>query len=162
MHTTTDSPLERWAAARPDLDTSPMEVISLVKRVESLMAAAVEPLYAGAPLTPAEADLLIRLRHATEPTIARRLSDEVGLSRAAISKTLGKLDKRGFIQREPSQADRRATLLTLTPAGQAAVDALFPRQLAVEAALLAGLGDRREQVIQALRALIASMRAAQT
>ncbi|GAB2837392.1 MarR family winged helix-turn-helix transcriptional regulator [Streptomyces daliensis] len=149
---------ERWAADNPGLDTSPMEVVALAKRVISLIDRAVEPLYEGAPLTAPEVDMLIPLRHATEPVIARRLADDMGISRAGISKALAKLEKRGFISRTPNPADRRAALVTITDAGKEAVDALFPRQLAVEAELLAGLGEDRAAVVDALSRLVDVLR----
>ncbi|MEK8169923.1 hypothetical protein NKH77_09275 [Streptomyces sp. M19] len=36
---------------RPDLDTAPMDVVGPVKRIQALLATALEPLYEGAPLT---------------------------------------------------------------------------------------------------------------
>jgi hypothetical protein len=63
------------------------------------------PPYDSAPLTPAGVDLLVPLRHATEPVIARRLADRFGRSRANISKTLAKLERRGFVQRAPNPAN---------------------------------------------------------
>ncbi|MFC7582809.1 MarR family winged helix-turn-helix transcriptional regulator [Nonomuraea antimicrobica] len=117
---------ELWAAARPDLDTSPMEVIGPLKRVTALLEEALDHLYADAPLTGAELDVCLRLRHDPNPTIARRLADQMRHSRAAISKTLLRLEQRGLVTREPSPADRRAALVRLTPVGEAAVDALFP------------------------------------
>lgn len=141
-----------WTAANPGLDTSPMDVVGPLKRIEVLLATAVEPLYEGAPLTAPELDALVQLRHA-DPVIARRLADTLGCSRAAISKTLAKLEKRGFVERHPSPADRRAALVTVTPAGREAVDAMFPRQLGVEAELLKGLGDDRARVVEALELL---------
>ncbi|MFC4502397.1 MULTISPECIES: MarR family winged helix-turn-helix transcriptional regulator [Streptomyces] len=147
----------RWAEHHPGLDTSPMEVVALLKRATGLLNRAVEPLYAGAPLTAPEVDMLIPLRHATDPVIARRLAERLGLSRAGVSKTLAKLEKRGFIARTPNPADRRAALVTITEAGAEAVDALFPRQLAAEVDLLAGLGDDREWVLKALGRLVEVM-----
>ncbi|MBB4683577.1 hypothetical protein [Amycolatopsis jiangsuensis] len=38
----------------------------------------------------------------------------------------------------------------MTEAGKAALDALFPRQVATESALLADLGDDRERALEAL------------
>lgn len=147
------SPRVQWAAARPDLDTSPMDVIGPVRKIEALLGAALEPLYETAPVTLPELDVLIHLRHADEPIIARRLADRMKSSRAGISKMLAKLEKRGLIERRPNPADRRAALVTVSPAGAEAVDAMFPRQLAVEAELLAGLGADRERVIDALNLL---------
>ncbi|MEV6175990.1 MarR family winged helix-turn-helix transcriptional regulator [Streptomyces sp. NPDC052016] len=151
----------QWTRSNPGLDTSPMELVALLKRATGLLDRAVEPLYEGAPLTAPEVDMLIPLRHATDPVIARRLAANLGLSRAGVSKTLAKLEKRGFIARTPNPADRRAALITITEAGARAVDDLFPRQLAAEVALLAGLGDDREWVLKALARLVESMEGGQ-
>lgn len=147
----------QWAEHNPGLDTSPMEVIGLLKQATALVERSVEPLYAGAPLTAPEVDVLILLRHATEPVIARRLSERLGLSRAGVSKNLAKLERRGFVSRSPNPADRRAALITVTPEGAQAVDHLFPRQLAAEVELLAGLGEDREWVLKALERLVEAM-----
>jgi DNA-binding MarR family transcriptional regulator len=145
---------ERWRENRPDLDTSPMDIVGPVKNIHALLELALEPLYEAAPLTAPELDALIHLRHEHGPVIARRLAERMGCSRAAISKTLAKLEKRGFIAREANPADRRAALVTATPAGADAVDAMFPRQLAVEAELMAGLGADRDRVVDALNLLV--------
>ncbi|MFJ9704924.1 MarR family winged helix-turn-helix transcriptional regulator [Streptomyces sp. NPDC101234] len=149
----------QWAAHNPDLDTSPMELVGLLKHANGVLSRAVEPLYAGAALTAPEVDMLIPLRHATEPFIARSLAERLGLSRAGVSKTLGKLEKRGFITRTPNPADRRAALVTVTEAGAKAVDDLFPRQLSIEFDLLAGLGEDRARVTEALHRLVEVMEA---
>ncbi|TQJ56290.1 MarR family transcriptional regulator [Streptomyces sp. SLBN-115] len=132
-------------------------MVGLLKRATGLLDRAVEPLYAGAPLTAPEVDTLIPLRHATEPVIARSLAERLGLSRAGVSRTLAKLEKRGFITRTPNPADRRAALLTITESGAKAVDDLFPRQLAAEVDLLSGLGDDRDWVLRALGRLVETM-----
>ncbi|MDK1348629.1 MarR family transcriptional regulator [Streptomyces sp. 378] len=142
-----------WTAARPDLDTSPMDIVGPIKRIEAMLTTALEPLYEGAPLTAPELDALVQLRHAQSPVIARRLAETLGCSRAAVSKTLAKLEKRGFVERRPSPADRRAALVTVTPAGCDAIDTMFPRQLATEAELLDSLGAERERVVEALNLL---------
>jgi len=143
----------QWATARPGLDTSPMEVVGLLKRINALLGRAVEPLYEDAPLTAPEVDLLVLLRHAPAPMIARHIAEHHGLSRAAVSKTLAKLERRGYISRTPSPNDRRAALITITPEGARVIDAFFPRQLGVEADLLARLGDDRPRVLEALKLL---------
>jgi DNA-binding MarR family transcriptional regulator len=92
----------------------------------------------------AELDVLVIVRHAGEPMIARGLAVLRGCSRAAMSNILGKLEKRGLITREASPADRRASLVRLSEAGAHLVDEVFPRRLAVENRLLSSLspGDR--------------------
>lgn len=153
MQPHTDGVRDAWVSHNPGLDVSAMEVVALVKQVSALFDRALEPLYEGAPLTAPEADLLIPLRYATEPAIARRLADDMGLSRAGVSKTLAKLEKRGHIERTPNPADRRAALVTITESGKAAIDAIFPRQVDIESELLAGLGDDRARVADALALL---------
>jgi len=130
-----------------------MQIAELLKRVTSQMERAIEPLYDGVPLTVPEVELLIPLRHMDQPVIARRIAEHRNMSRAGVSKALAKLEKRGFIERAPSPADRRATLVSITEAGKEAVDALFPRQVAVESRLFAGLGADRERVTEALHLL---------
>ncbi|HKT01448.1 MAG TPA: winged helix DNA-binding protein [Rugosimonospora sp.] len=150
---------ERWQRARPDLDTSPMEIIGPLKRLQGLLDLAMEPLYDGAAVTPAELDVLIHLRHADEPVIARQLSRSLNCSRAAISKTLARLELRGYLVREANPSDRRAALVRLTDPGAEVVDAMFPRQLAAEAALLAGLTPAgRRTVADALGLLLDAVR----
>lgn len=144
----------RWEEARPDLDTSAMEVIGPLRRIQALLDEAMEPLYVDAPLTSAELDVCIRLRHDVSPTIARQLADQMRHSRAAVSKTLSRLEARGFVRREPSPNDKRAALVRLTPEGEAVTDRLFPQQLAREVELLEGLGENREQVVAALNLLV--------
>lgn len=148
-----DAPRGQWNAARPGLDTSPMDVIAPVKRIQALYAAALEPLYEAAPVTSSELDVLVLLRHADEPLIARRLAERMRYSRAGVSKTLARMEKRGLIERQPNPADRRAAIVTITGAGAEAVDAMFPRQLALEAELLDGLGPDRARVVEALHLL---------
>ena len=159
MHPSPAEIRDQWAEHNPGLDTSPMELVGLLKRAGGLLERAVEPLYEGALLTAPELDMLVPLRHAPEPLIARRIAERLGMSRAGVSKTLAKLERRGFIARTPSPADRRAALVTITEAGAKAVDELFPRQLAAEVDLLSALGEDREWVLKAMGRLVEAMEA---
>ncbi|QUG99646.1 MarR family transcriptional regulator [Saccharopolyspora erythraea] len=151
--------VELWRERNPELDTSPMEVVALVKRVRVLLDRAVEDLYDGAALTIAEVELLVPLRHADEPVTAARLAARLGMSRAGISKTLAKLEKRGLITRAANPADRRAALIRMTPEGEEVIDDLFPRELEAHGRLLAGLGADRERVVEALTRFAEAMEA---
>ena len=157
MHPSPAQIRAEWAEHNPGLDTSPMELVGLLKRAVGALDRAVEPLYDGAVLTAPEVDMLVPLRYSADPMIARRLAERLGMSRAGVSKTLAKLEKRGFIARTASPADRRAALVTITEAGAQAVDDLLPRQLAVEVELLSGLGEDREWVLKAMRRMVEVM-----
>lgn len=134
-----------------------MQVVALIKRITVLLDRAVEPVYDGAALTTAEVELLVPLRHAEAPVTAARLADRLGMSRAGVSKTLAKLEKRGLISRTVNPADRRAAPISLTQDGKDVIDTVFPRELATHARLLAGLGADRQPVIDALTLLAETM-----
>jgi DNA-binding MarR family transcriptional regulator len=57
----------------------------------------------------------------TGPCSAANLAREVGLDRSNVTRRADRLERAGFLRREPDPADRRATLLALTDEGQLAV-----------------------------------------
>lgn len=132
-----------WRAARPDLDLVGMEVFGRLRRLQALHDLEMDSLHGGAPLSSAELDVLVIMRHAGEPMIARGLAVLRGCSRAAMSSILGKLERRGLITRDPNPADRRASLVRLSKTGSQLVDEVFPRRLAVENRLLSSLTPGR-------------------
>lgn len=54
------------------------------------------------------------------------LASMVVQSRSRLTHTATRLEKRGWVVREPCEGDRRGVLLTLTPAGLARVDQIAP------------------------------------
>ncbi|NKS56306.1 MarR family transcriptional regulator [Rhodococcus hoagii] len=148
---------ELWGEHNSGLDTSAMEVVAQVKRISALLDRSVEPIYQGAELTAAEVELLVPLRYAEEPMAAIRLAERLGMSRAGVSKSLAKLERRGLIAREQNPSDRRSALISMTGAGEAAIDDVFPRELDAHARLFAGLGDCRSRVLDALVCLAETM-----
>jgi len=68
---------------------------------------------------------------------------------------LDRLEKRGFLRREPDPHDRRGVRAVLTDEGRAAVDASLDDLLAQEREILAALGnDERVDLARMLRSLI--------
>jgi len=152
---------QAWARSNPDLDTSPMTVIGYLKDTIAGLQLAIEPVYAVAPVSPSELDVLIPLRHLDEPVIARALAQYLGVTTAAMSKTLQRLETRGLVVREPSPIDRRTVHVTISDKARPIVDELFPRQLQIEAAILESQpGLDQQQVVAVLRALASAMRSA--
>ena len=147
----------RWAEFNPELDTSPMQVVAQIKRIVALLDLAVEPIYAAADVTVAEVELMVPLRYAVEPVTAVRLAELLGMTRAGVSKALGKLERRSFIERVPSVDDRRSASISLTDNGKRIVDDVFPSELAAHGQLFDALGARRARVLDALDILAESM-----
>lgn len=55
---------------------------------------------------------------AIEPSItARRASQIIGLDKAAVSRAVAGLERRGLLQATPDPADSRRRLIALSPAG---------------------------------------------
>jgi DNA-binding MarR family transcriptional regulator len=144
---------DQWAKHNPALDTSSMEIVALIKWISAIFDIEVGPLYEGAPLTMSELDLLLPLRYSSGPIIARRLAFSMKLSPAAISKTMAHLEERGYISRQPCPTNHRAALVFITDKGKKAIDSIFPHQLAIESALLSGLGSDRKLILDALHRL---------
>ena len=66
--------------------------------------------------------LLITLREAG-PLRANELADAVWSDPSTVSRQLAMLVERGYVERSPDPADRRATLVALTERGSAVLDA---------------------------------------
>lgn len=146
-----------WSEHNPDLDTSAMQVVALVKRITAALDRAVEALYDSAALTSAEVGLLIPLRYLEAPVTAARLAAHLGISRPGVSKKLARLEERGFLTRSTNPADRRSARISMTDAGKDTIDELFPQELAAHATLLAGLGHDRQHVVDVLTRLAETM-----
>jgi DNA-binding MarR family transcriptional regulator len=72
---------------------------------------------AGNPLTEKQASVLDHL-DATRPTTLSKLAEHMGVGRSAMSTTVARLLRSGYIARRPDKQDRRSARLTLTPAGK--------------------------------------------
>jgi DNA-binding MarR family transcriptional regulator len=155
-----DTIIEQWRAARPDLDPSPIGVIGRVSRLARELEARLEPVYKEHGLEPGWHDLLATLRR-SGPPFALRPSDLTGtlmLTSSGTTKRLDKLEEAGLIVRGPDPNDRRAILITLTPAGKDLIDGVTAAHLANEASLLEGLSAAEQRELAALlRKLLLSL-----
>ncbi|MEV6836331.1 MarR family transcriptional regulator [Streptomyces sp. NPDC051133] len=145
--TPTDLVAAWWRQARPDLDTHSMGVFGRLRRLHVLVELEAGTTLVGAQLTSSELDVLITLRHAESPLIARNIAALRGCSRAAMSNILAKMEKRGLVTRQPNPADRRAALVCLTEQGRELTDEVFPQRLAKEADLLSQLNPAEQKMV---------------
>ena len=105
-----------------ELDAPPWQ------RVESTLMAtsrairdAYDARYAELDLNLTQASLLVFL-HESGPLRQTQLARRLGQGRAATGATVDLLEHRGLVERQPDPSDRRAWLVTLTPAGKERVE----------------------------------------
>lgn len=79
---------------------------------------------------------IIRNQPMTIPAISRR----VGLRRQSVQHNVAQLLARGFVEQASNPDHRRASLVRLSPAGHALMQALLARQARLTEAFTAGLG----------------------
>ncbi len=61
----------------------------------------------------------------TGPLTHSRLGLEIGLTRGSVTSAVDRLVAKGLVTREPNSADARSSLVKLTPAGAAAIQAAW-------------------------------------
>jgi DNA-binding MarR family transcriptional regulator len=146
-----------WASQRPDLDTSPMEVIGRILRAGHLAGARIRHVLRAEGLDRGGFDVLATLRRGGPPyrLTPTRLYQELVLTSGAITHRVDALVRAGLVERVPGGGDRRSTLVGLTAEGKAAADRAMAANLECEAAMTASLsGADREALAELLTKLL--------
>ena len=108
-------------------------------------------LHSPHPLT--EARIIFELAQHTDLT-ARTLERELGLDAGYLSRTLGKLETQGLVERHRDETDGRQRRLRLTPAGLEVFKLLDQRAREEVADLLEGMPEAdQRQLLQAMRTI---------
>lgn len=151
-----------WASQRPDLDTSPMEVIGRILRAEHLAGARIRRVLRAEDLDRGGFDVLATLRRSGPPyrLTPTRLYTELVLTSGAITHRVDALARAGLVERVSGGRDRRSTLVGLTAEGRAVADRAMTANLECEAAMIACLpGADREALAVLLRKLLQGLEA---
>ncbi|MFE5777453.1 MarR family winged helix-turn-helix transcriptional regulator [Brachybacterium sp. NPDC056505] len=128
-----------WAQARPDLDTSPLEVFSRISRLARHLETARRAAFTATGLEGWEFDVLSALRRAgSEPLSPGALMRQTLVTSGTMSTRLEKLASRGLVRREKDPQDGRAVRVSLEPAGTEKVDAAMEILLEAEREVLGG------------------------
>lgn len=149
--------LDQWRAERPEVDYAGTEVWARITRAGRVVDRRLRDLQARHGLEPWEYDVLAALRRAGEPyeLTAGELTRTMLVVPGTITNRVDRMAARGLIERTTSPHDRRSTLIRLTRAGRATIDAAMPALAAGELDLLAGLAPAdRERLALLLRRLL--------
>jgi DNA-binding MarR family transcriptional regulator/GNAT superfamily N-acetyltransferase len=98
----------------------------------------------GSPLSLTEGRVIWELAQREQAT-ASEVAAELGLDTGYLSRMLSGFEKRGLIDRRPSERDARQVLIALSQAGRALYDTINGRSREAVEAMLAGL-DAADQV----------------
>lgn len=151
--------LADWARERPDLDFSPVGVITRLARVRAHIDTALLQVFRDFSLTAADFRVIVTLRRVGPPyeLPQARLMTQLALTSGTISLRVDRLAKRGIITREADPDDKRGQRLRLTADGLRLFDKITPVHLANEERLLSSLTPgERDTLAQLLRKLLIS------
>jgi DNA-binding MarR family transcriptional regulator len=138
--------LEQWRRERPDLDHSPIGIVGRVSRLARELEQRLEPVYREHGLEPGWHDVLATLRRSGPPYRLRptEFTSTLMLTSSGTTKRLDRLEQAGLITRGPDPEDRRGTLITLTAAGRALIDAVTEAHMENERRLLSALTEAEQ------------------
>ncbi|GAA1545523.1 DNA-binding MarR family transcriptional regulator [Microbacterium ginsengiterrae] len=145
-----------WNTQRPDLDFSPLEVLSRMDRLSRHLDRARRDVFRRSDIESWEWDVLSALRRAGAPfqLSPKQLLQQTLVSSGTMTNRIDRLVSRGFVRREADPGDRRSVLVTLTDDGRVRVDAAITRLVDIEAELLRALSRAdRERLAALLRKL---------
>lgn len=157
MRDEVDGLIEAWRAERPDVDVSPLEVLSRVSRLARHLDRARRTVFTEHSLEPWEFDVLAELRRSGPPyeLSPGRLLRATLVTSGTMTNRVDRLAAAGLVRRRPDPADKRGVLVRLTEQGAERIDAALESLLRYEETLLAPMPQgQREQLASLLRCLL--------
>jgi DNA-binding MarR family transcriptional regulator len=150
-----DRLITAWKAARPDLDLSPLAVLSRITRISRQLDITRRSAFADLEIW--EFDVLAALRRAGEPyqLSPSVLMQENLVASGTMTNRLDHLEELQLITRKPDPSDGRGSLVTLTKTGMRAVDAAMEDLLSREQDFLSSLNkDEKLELAKLLSKLV--------
>jgi DNA-binding MarR family transcriptional regulator len=146
-----DRVVGQWRGVRPDVDSSPLQVVARVSRLSRMIDRVLAENFARHGLENWMYDVLATLRRGGPPyeLTAGQLVRQSMVTTGAITNRIDRLAARGLVERVPGE-DRRTVVVRLTPDGLALVDEVVAGHLAVEQEILAALSEAQRRQFAAL------------
>lgn len=156
-----DALLDAWRRERPDLDVTPMEVLSRISRLAHQLDRGRAAAFSAHGLEPWEFDVLAALRRSGAPfqLSPGQLLRETLVTSGTMTNRVDRLVARDLVNRDDHPGDRRGVLVRLTDRGRETVDAALADLLVAERSMLESLAQSdRDQLVETLRQLLAGVR----
>jgi len=161
MEDRVDRIIEEWRQRRPDLDFSPLEVVSRILRAAHFLQARLDEIASAYGLShTGDLEVLTNLDRAGPPY--ERTPSELAAAQlvtpGGMTVRLNRLQRAGLVERRPNPRDGRGVLVRLTPVGrELAADALGTL-IEAQGAGVAGLeASERSELAGLLRDLLATL-----
>lgn len=137
---------------RPDLDFSPLQVLSRVARLSKHLDRARKTAFTRSDLDSWEFDVLSALRRAGAPyqLSPKALLQQTLVSSGTMTNRIDRLVERGLVERRTDPNDGRGILVHMTPQGLTRVDAAITRLVDAEAELLSSLSTSDQERLAGL------------
>ena len=147
-----DRIVDAWAHERPDLDFSPLQVLSRVGRLARHLDRARRAAFSASELESWEFDVLSALRRAGDPyqLSPKALLQQTLVSSGTMTNRIDRLVERGLVERRTDPNDGRGILVVMTPRGQERVDRAISELLVGESELLVALSPADQERLAGL------------
>lgn len=152
--------VDEWAEVRPDLDTSPIEVVLRLLRAAHVMQQRLDAVASGSTALSHKGDLdtITALRRAGGSASPGELAAIVQLTSGGMTNRLDRLEAAGLVLRSPAQHDGRAIVVSLTPEGRRLADGGFEASLDAQRRMVGVLtDDDRDRLAEALERLLVGL-----
>jgi DNA-binding MarR family transcriptional regulator len=152
-----DRLLGGWRDALPDLDVSPLEVLSRVSRLARHLDRQRRAVFGRHELETWTFDVLSALRRAPGLQLSPgQLVAQTLVTSGTMTNRIDRLQERGLVRRRPDPADARSVRVQLTAAGRRRVEAAIRDLVQRENAILGTLTDaERAELAGLLRRVVA-------
>jgi DNA-binding MarR family transcriptional regulator len=147
-----DRIVDAWEHERPDLDFTPLQVLSRVGRLARHLDRARRTAFAASALESWEFDVLSALRRAGAPyqLSPKALLLQTLVSSGTMTNRIDRLVQRELVERRTDPNDGRGILVVMTRLGQERVDIAISELLTAEAELLDALSPLDQERLAVL------------
>jgi DNA-binding MarR family transcriptional regulator len=147
-----DRIVDAWTRERPDLDFTPLQVLSRVGRLARHLERARRAAFTASDLELWEFDVLSALRRAGAPyqLSPKALLQQTLVSSGTMTNRIDRLVERTLVERRTDPNDGRGILVVMTARGRDRVDAAISLLLQGESELLDGLSQGDQDRLSSL------------